>query len=414
MIVLIVTILVALSISALCSLLEACSLSLSLTDIASISEKQPVIARIWKTFKENLEKPIAVILIVNTLAHTIGASLAGAQFNNLFGPKWIAGFSVVFSFAMIQWTEILPKTLGVKYNKWIASLAAVPLLFFVRAFTPIVLFFNFLNRPFISPKQRTIELDTLHDIAVLARFAALNNLLSKDQEEILSRTLHLSTIQINDVMVENEEVKYLSTTMSLTEALIYAHIHHHTRFPLTEGEYLDNIIGYVNFKDIVSVLQINPANPSLKGICRPILVIYEDASFPDLLNKLTRGYQHIAVVKDRQEHVLGIVTLEDVIEAIIGEVRDEYDLLPCHFYQITSSRYVAGGGIRLSELEEQLHLNLPAESTTLSEWLKEQYGRVPKIEEYILYEGSHFIVRKISRSNIYEVIIEARQITEHT
>lgn len=78
----------SLSVSFLCSLLEVCSLSLSLTDIASIAPKSPATATIWKRFKENLEKPIAVILIVNTLAHTIGASVAGAEFNERFGPTW--------------------------------------------------------------------------------------------------------------------------------------------------------------------------------------------------------------------------------------------------------------------------------------------------------------------------------------
>ena len=406
MVTFILTIVIALSISALCSLLEACLLSLSLTDIANISEKKPLIANIWKRFKDNIEKPIAVILIVNTLSHTIGAALSGAQFNDLFGHKWIAVFSVVFSFVMIQWTELLPKTLGVKYNHMVAVIVGRPLHWAVKLFTPLVALTNLLNRPFIRQKEATSELNAINDINVLARFATLNNLLSKDQADILTRTMNLSKLRVKDVMVERHEVKYLSTTMSLTDALIYAHIHHHTRLPLIEGENVDNVIGYVNFKDIVSVLQINPANPSLQGICRPILTVYADDPFSVLLPKITKGYQHTAVVKNNKGNMLGIVTLEDAIESIIGEVSDEYDVLPHHCYQITPARYVAGGGISLRELAKQINTQFPDVTTTLSDWLKEDCCRIPKIEERLTCHGIHFIVRKISRSNIHEVIIE--------
>ena len=145
---LILSLCISFSVSFFCSLLEACALSLSLTDIAHLSEKKPLIAAIWKRFKENLEKPIAVILIVNTLAHTIGASLAGAQFDKLFGAQWIVVFSVAFSFGMIQWTELLPKSLGVRYNMQIAAWAARPLQFLIKLMHPLVALTNWLNRPF--------------------------------------------------------------------------------------------------------------------------------------------------------------------------------------------------------------------------------------------------------------------------
>lgn len=405
----ILTIIIALTISGVCSVLEACLLSLSSTDIANIAEKQPTIAKIWKRFKENIERPIAVILIINTLSHTIGAALSGAQFNRLFGSKGIAVFSLVFSFVMIQWTEILPKTLAVRYNRPIARFVAVPLKVLITLFTPIVMLIDLLNRPFLGSKPTKPELNAIHDISVLARFAALNNLLSKDQAEILNRTMNLSKMQVKDVMVERSEIKYLSTNMSLMDALIYAHIHHHTRLPLIEDDSLDHIVGYVNFKDIVSVLQINPANPSLKGISRPILPIYDDEPLSPLLNKLMKGSHHIAIVKSRQSGVVGVITLEDVIEAIIGEVNDEYDVLPQHCYQITGTRYVVGGGMTLQELEEKLHANFPESPLTLSEWLKGECHCIPKIEQRVTFHGIEFIIRKISRSSVHEVIIETQK-----
>lgn len=397
----------ALTVTFCCNLLEACTLSLSLTDIAKLSEKKPKIAAIWSHFKQNVEQPIAVILILNTLAHTIGASLGGSEFTKVFGPKWVGLFSLVFSFVIIEWMELLPKSLGVTHNRPVAAWAARPLQLLIPAVSPILKFSEWLNQPLVGKKHGAVEMNAMDDISVLAEFAAINNLLSKDQAKILGRTLNLSKMYVHDVMVGKDEIKSLTTRMSLMDALIYAHIHHHTRLPLADADNPNHLLGYVNFKDIVSVLQINPKDPSLKGICRPMLGLYDDETAAVALNKLTKSYQHIAVVKNRQEQVLGIVTMEDMLEVIIGEMGDEYDVLPTHFYQITPTRYVVGGGMRLPEVKKELPtLSLPEESVCLSDWLKKQCCRIPKIEEQLVYEGNRFIVRKISRTNVHEVIIE--------
>src|SRR3989338_7840591 len=399
-------ILIALGASFLCSVLEACLLSLSLADIARISEKRPLIARTWKNFKENVYRPITVILVINTLAHRIGASFAGARFQQLFGPKWITLFAVIFSFAMIQWTEILPKTLGIRYNKAVAVAALFPMKFLIYIFTPILTAVQFLNKPFESRRDKKYEMSATEDIAVLARFAAVNSMISTDQEKIVSETISLSKRKVKDVMVKKGEIKYLSTNMSLTEALIEAHLHHHTRLPLINADNKNDIVGYVNFKDIVSVLQTNPQDPSLKGIARPILEIRDNELLSVLLNRLTKGYQHIAIVKDAQGHVAGLITLEDVIEAIVGKMQDEYDILPTYFYQIAVNRYLAGGGVRLKVLREKIGTDVPDLAKSLDEWLLELFGRMPKVEDQISCKGNTFITRKVRRSNIYEVIIE--------
>ncbi|HPO50162.1 MAG TPA: DUF21 domain-containing protein, partial [Spirochaetota bacterium] len=168
---LIFTIFISMAISALCSLLEACLLSLSLTDIAKISEKKIKVAKIWENFKKNIDKPIAVILIVNTLAHTIGAALSGAQFEKKFGGEWIWLFSLIYSLAMIQWTEILPKTMGVKYNRNLADIFALPLNLLVTIFKPVAFIIHLINKPFEGKKDDR-NFDALSEINTLAHFAS--------------------------------------------------------------------------------------------------------------------------------------------------------------------------------------------------------------------------------------------------
>lgn len=402
----VLTISIALSISFLCSILEACLLSLSNTDIAAMADRTPRMAAIWKRFKENIERPIAVILIINTFAHTIGASLSGSQFNELFGTKWIALYSIVFSFVMIQWTELLPKTIAVRYNKRVAAFTGLPFAFLVKLFSPLVYVAHLLNKPF-EPKRRDQQKEgPIHDITVLAKFASLNKLISKEQEDIVSRAVHLSNKTVGDIMVSKNEMKFLSNTMSLADALVEAHVHHHTRLPLINGKNTNDVVGYVNFKDIVSALRLNPTNPTLQGIVRPILSVSEHESVNALLNKLTKSYQHIAIVKDTQNAIAGLVTLEDVIEAIVGEIEDEYDMLPNYFYNIAQNRYIAGGGIIPKYIRKQEFVSLPDIDIPLSQWLESLSSKAPKADDTITYQDMTFIVHKVRRAKIWEVIIE--------
>ncbi|OGV64189.1 MAG: hypothetical protein A2283_10200 [Lentisphaerae bacterium RIFOXYA12_FULL_48_11] len=405
----ILTVTIALSVSFMCNLMEACLLSLSTTDIADLTEQKPHAGRIWRNFRERIEQPIAVILIVNTLAHTIGATISGSQFNHLFGPKWIFIYSLVFSFVMIQWTELVPKTLGVRFNRKVAGTMAIPMKFAVQFLKPIVLIAEFLNRPFDRRKKKN-QPDTLNEINLLARFALYNDLITQEQKDIVARSIKLSNTSVKDIMVERNDIKHLSTSMSMAEALIAAHIHHHTRYPLIRDNNLDDIVGYVNVKDIVSALKLNPKDPSLSGICRPITTIRPDQNVTSLLKNMTKSYQHMAIVCDSTNKTVGVITLEDVTESIVGEIHDEYDIMPSFAFPLAESRYLVGGGIELQHLKEKTGADLPDDPITLNDWLFKVFPQTPKVEAKITNKGFTFIIRKMRRSKIYEVIVEKNEV----
>lgn len=402
---LIMTIVISMSISAICSVLEATLLSLSETDLAIIAEKNNMVYRIWKNFKENLNRPIAVILIVNTFAHTIGAALSGVQYEQLFGSKWIALFSVIYSFIMIQWTEILPKTIAVRLNRRVAYITAHPLNFLVKLFTPIVALVNFLNKPFEVKNKKSSNSFSYH-ITALSKQAAVNNVIEKTQADIITQAAKLNKLTAHDIMVSMDNIKFLHAGLSIHEALGEAHIYHHTRFPLLAGYNSREVIGYVNFKDIVSVLQTSPENPELKAISRPIITFNENVTLPILLNKMTSSFQHMAMIIDNSGNIIGMITLEDIIEEIIGEINDEYDVMPAHLIHIFKDRYLVGGGITCKELNSQLSTRLPETDETLNQWLLSFLKRQPHPEESLLYNDFRYTVRRLCRQQIFEVIIE--------
>ena len=311
MIILIVAVTVSLGISFFCSLMEACVLSISTSNIAEISRTSPKTGAIWRQFKANIQKPIAVILIINTLAHTIGAAISGAQFDELYGPKLIWLFSLAYSLFMIQYTEILPKTLGVRFNTIIARSVTIPMRIAMKLFGPFIALIEFANRPFEGSTGKATS-SVIDEITLLASSAVTDKSLSQEQASLITKSVQMSSRSVRDIMVPANQVIYLDASMSLNDAFLASHIHRHTRYPLRSSEDNGRIIGYVNFKDLVTALHIAPEDPTLTGICRPVHFIAEDMPLNILLKSMIREYQHIAMVNDEHGNHTGLITLEDV------------------------------------------------------------------------------------------------------
>jgi putative hemolysin len=402
---LIITIIITMLVSFFCSLLEACLMSLSLADIAKISENRPAVGAIWKGFRDNIQKPIAVILILNTFANTVGAAFSGMLFSDLFGSKWVGLFSIFLALMIIQWSEIVPKTLGYRYNRFIANVFGIPLKALVVGMTPVLWITQILSRPFTG-RHRKSSADALGDINVLSRFAALNNLISKEQARLVIRSIGLSKTQVSEVMMKRDQIKFLSTGMSLTDALIAAHLHYHTRYPLAEQGDIDKIIGYVNFKDVVIALHINPKDPSLRGIMRPMLSVQDTENASTVLNRLIGGHHHIAIVRDTAGKVSGLVTLEDIIEEVFGEIQDEFDILPRFVRALPDNRYLVGGATPMSELKQKVCDAFPDEPTTIDAWLRSRTKKVIQMNVRIALGDYEFVIAKVRRSQIHEVMVE--------
>jgi putative hemolysin len=407
MVVLVISIGVALMVSFMCSMMEACLLSLSSSDLARIAENQHTSAQIWKKLKSNIQKPLATILIINTLAIAIGASFSGAQFNKLFGNRWIAVFSLVFSIFMIQWAEILPKTLAVKYNRRIAGITAVPFNLVVYFFRPFVVAIEWINRPFTGKHKQSGD-SAVSDISVLARSAFLENLISKEQESLIAHSIRMSTLSAQDIMIDRNDINILNTAMSLQDGLIAAHLQRHTRFPLAENGDIDKIVGYVNFKDIVGALQISPSDPSLRGIMRPVLFVKDSTRLPELLTKLTRGYQHIAIVQDVKGLTEGLITLENIIESLVGKLEDEYDTPPDFIVRLSETRFRVGGSATFRQIKARAFGDLGREDdTNIDAWFKEDAKGKTLSENMVKKTGAVTVkVRRVVRGNIYDVVME--------
>jgi putative hemolysin len=212
-------------------------------------------------------------------------------------------------------------------------------------------------------------------------------------------------------MLPAGEMSMLDANAPVAEALIAAHLDMHTRFPLTEraGD-PQAVVGYVNFKDIVAHMRQAPHSPSVRAITRSIPSFTDDLPVSRCLEQLIRDHVHIALVRDRQNAVIGMVTLEDLLEELVGEIEDEYDHLPVHAV-ISGRGWVVGGGISPDKLRETTGIELPTDASGepirhLSDWVWRQRPRPLRGGEMIEKDGVRVVVRKVRRNRVLEAQVE--------
>ncbi len=403
MTVFILSVLIALVVSAVCSVMEATLLSLTPAQVANLSQSRPRIGRIWQGFKSDVERPIAVILSLNTAAHTVGASVAGAQFNEVCGEEHLWLFATVFTFVMLQFTEILAKSLGVRFNRALAPIIARPLQLSEMALRPVLWFIHLINKPFESRGNQADSPATIEEIAALAGLARIARQITPHQERIIAEAPRLSEYHARDIKIALADIAWLDARQTLAEAISQARRHLHTRFPVCEEGDLNRVIGYVNVKEML-FLATDPTSDNLQRLpLRPILAVSEDDSAAEVLSIFVRERAHVAIVRNAAEETTGLITLEDIVEELLGDIRDEFDRLPRHVHPTAEGRWLVGGGIRMQVLATTLHVELPAAADqTLAVWLEDLVDGPIQVGSTAEAHGLLFTVRRLRRGSLYE------------
>ncbi|MBN1306952.1 MAG: DUF21 domain-containing protein [Chitinispirillaceae bacterium] len=387
-----------------CSLVEAGIRNLSSFEIVRFAQHHQRVSRILLRFQENRYTPAATLSVIVIPAVIVGAVLGSVALSS-FSPavRWatVAGYA----YLLAMFGVVAPRALGRRFREPLSFIFSLPLYCVTLLFFPVTFPLALIGR-IIDRRQPVNPKNVAAEIVFLAQQAAAGAVISKKQAHLIMRTVEISTFSAADIMVGRADMHPLSDTLSLAEALVEAHLHHHTRFPLTHEGDLDRIIGYVNFKDIVGALRVNPADPTLYGIKRPIESVDAATSLPELLQLLTRGSQHIVIVRGARQRTLGMVTLEDLMETLVGDLEDEYDKPPDFIVPLTDRRFRAGGGVTFSQLKNTIAPQLPDWDLTVNEWISSQTeGKIPE-QFSTAYQGLAFTVRRIARGRVFDVIIE--------
>ena len=310
-------------VSALCSTLEATLLSTPLSFITGLEEQGAKGASRLKRLKQHPDRPISAILCLNTIANTVGASIVGSLVYEVYGDAIVGIFSTIFTFAILIFAEIIPKTIGTSYWRSLAIPASVIINGMIFIMFPLVWVLEKLTG-LISSKSTQISISR-EDISAMVSVATEEEVIEKEEKKMIQNLLKLDEITAHEIMTPSAVVEMAEAHMTIREFYDSEELTH-SRIPVYDDENDEYVIGYVLRQEILEKMAEDKFTTTLDEITRPIMTFKEEDTVSDIWEKMLEKKEHISVILDEYGSVRGIVTMEDVIETMIGhEIVDETD-----------------------------------------------------------------------------------------
>ena len=315
--------LLALIVSSICSVLEATILSTPITFINTLEQQGAKGAARLKKLKTDIDRPISAILIVNTIANTVGASLVGAEAAKLFQSTGVGVISGLFTFLILVFSEIIPKTIGSNYWRNLAVPASAVIQGMIYITYPIVWLVEKFTHLLTDDSAPSVSRE---EVVAMVSTGAEEGVLEKEENKMIQNLLKLDDVTAHEIMTPSSVVTMAESSQTIREFYNSDDFAKFSRIPLYEEENDDYITGYVLKQEILEKLAQDKFNIKLKDLARPILSFNEDESVSNIWEKLLEKKEHISVIIDEYGSMRGIVTMEDVIETMLGfEIVDEKD-----------------------------------------------------------------------------------------
>lgn len=313
----------ALGVSFLCSILEAIVLSIPHTHIAVMEKDGSKIGKIWATLKDDdAVKPLTAILTLNTIAHTMGAAGVGSEVQKLYGEDALTFASVILTLAVLFLSEIIPKTLGTAYWKQLAPSAGYILHYTTLFLTLLIIPIQWLKK--ILPKGEQ-SLVTRDDVAALADLGEEEGILEVDEETVIHNLLRLREISVNEVMTPRVVLTAFQMDSTIREIMDENQVIRFSRIPIY-GESIDDIKGIIIRSQLLMAASRDEWEVKISDLAKDVLSISASSSVDATLDLFLTNKQQIAIVTDEFGGTSGIVTMEDVLETLLGEeIVDELD-----------------------------------------------------------------------------------------
>lgn len=323
MIELVIAVSLAILISAGCSLFEAVLYSVPLRHIEAMVVAGKPGGKVFGEMRQNVERPIAGILSLNTIANTAGAAFAGSAATAVFGHEWLGYFSASFTLAVLVFSEIIPKTAGVIYGSSLVPLVAYPMKTLVWLMSPAIWVSTLVTR--LIAREKTEEAVTAEEIRIMARLSLRSGGITSYQDEAIERILTLQEKMVKDVMTPRTVIFSLSEHLTLDEASRVPGGWEHSRVPVYDQD-MEDVVGIVLTKELFITHAQGKKDLHLTELMRPVHFVVETARLNRVLAEFLELRQHLFVVLDEYGGLSGLITLEDILEEILGrEIIDELD-----------------------------------------------------------------------------------------
>lgn len=384
--------------------------------------------------KERIEGSLAVVQLGITFVGAIAAATGGANAEENISP-WImqtfgvregvadfisvALLVVPLSAITIIAGELIPKVFAIRNAEFVCLTLSPAMRVFALVAFPVVWVFETVTKLVVALVSTLVpdHADSsdrhtgLHELRAQVNLLRASKVIGHEQEQIIIQASRLSDMKVGDIMLPAEDIVMVLADGSLAENLVIAHLDLHTRFPVTErkGD-PQSIVGYVTFKEMILLAKTHPENPQIEEITRPLISLPANLTVSEALRRMLAEHLHLALVRDEEDRVVGMITQEDVFEELFGDILDEFDRLPRHIAP-SGRQWILGGGATLGRLRELL--KRPAlggekvtENTSVNEWLHGAAGRRLRGGDVLLLDGVSVIVRKVRRRQVTEALLD--------
>lgn len=313
----------AIGVSFMCSIMEAVLLSVTPSYVAALEREGSTVGKRLHRFKENVDRPLAAILSLNTIAHTVGAAGVGAQAAIVFGKAYTGIVAGVLTLLILVLSEIIPKTLGAVYWRTLAPTVVSVLVATIWIMWPLVKLSQGLTR-LLSGNQDEAAFSR-EEFTALAELGEEEGVFEEKESRILRNLFRFNSLRVKDVMTPRTVIFDVPQSKTIGEVVEEHDEFRFSRIPVYDDS-PDDITGYVLKDEMLLRAAQEEFDVSLEDIARDILVVHETLPLPDLLERLLDRLEHIALVVDEYGGVAGVVTMEDVVETLLGlEIVDEAD-----------------------------------------------------------------------------------------
>lgn len=312
-------------ISFFCSICEAALYAVSSARVEQLAQSGSVSGKRLQRLRKSIDKPIAAILALNTIANTAGATFSGMLAAEVFDSVGVGVFSGFLTLGILFVSEIIPKTVGVLHADRVAPFLSAPIDLIIRVLWPLVALCQFVTRT-IAGDASAIGTVTEEELLALSRLSHRSGTLTADEARWMQNALKLDQINVADILTPRTVIQSMPKDATVGEASQTALSWPHKRLPLTDGSNVDEIVGVAIREDILHAASAGENEKTLDQLKRPASFVPKTMKVSDLLSKALRERTHLFIVVDEYGGTAGIVTLEDAIETLLGsEIVDETD-----------------------------------------------------------------------------------------
>jgi putative hemolysin len=367
---------------------------------------------------ENPKKLLTAILIGNNLAN-IGASAIATttilDFLNSFGiDNYATGMAIVtgiMTFIILTFGEITPKTIAIKNPERFALLMTKPFFTILVIFHPIIVFFTYISKGISKllgiSSTEVGEILTTEELKAVVKLGEEDGILEKEEQEMIRSIFEFSDTIVREIMTPRTDAVCIDINTTISDAIQLIQEKGHSRIPVFE-EKIDNIVGIIYAKDLLGIPD-SGNHTNLKNFLREAIFMPETKNIEELLQQMKKSKFHLAIVIDEYGGMAGLVTLEDIIEEIIGEIRDEYDVNEKpEFTKIANERYLVDASMNMNDLAEKIECEFPKDDDdydTIGGFILSTLGKLPTKGEIINYNNIKIIVKEISKRRIRKLEI---------